>query len=233
MSHQVGLFDTPTGHWWLPLIDDAVAMTIRRGKIFEADVVAEAAKHIVPGSIVLDVGSNFGQMAVLFSRMTGQAGTVHAFEADPFVCQLLRLNVEENGAKNIVVHEGAVWHEGSKLLFYPVPDLVRFGALGSYGISPKATEGRTVPSITIDSLDLPADISFMKIDVQGSDLYAMMGADRTIAENRMPILFEFEACLQDDFGTSFRDYEALIARMRYRIDKIIGEYNYLIRPAPP
>jgi hypothetical protein len=70
----------------------------------------------------------------------------------------------------------------------------------------------------------------MKIDVQGSDLYAMMGAERTISQNRMPILFEFESLLQDDFGTTFADYEALIEKMRYQISKKIGEYDYLITP---
>jgi FkbM family methyltransferase len=233
MGHEVGHFETPTGRWWLPLIDDIVATTMRRGLIFESEVVAEASKHIVPGSTVLDLGSNFGQMALLFSRKTGPSGVVHAFEADPFVCHLLRLNVEANAATNIVVHETAVWRESGQTLFYPVPDLVRFSAFGSYGIDPKATGGRTVTSTAIDSLDLPSNISFMKIDVQGSDLFAMEGAVRTIKRNKMPILFEFETSLQNDFGTSFGDYEALIATLQYRIEKVIGGYNYLIKPTQP
>ena len=230
-SRRLELFETTTGRWWLPALDsDPVISTIRRGDIFDADVVAEAELHIRPGSTVLDLGSNFGQMAVLFSRMTGPTGVVHAFEADPFICQALRKNVEANDAKNVIVHEAAVWHMDGRSLFYPEQDLVRFGALGSYGIDPNATKGRTVPSITIDSLNLPANISFMKIDIQGSDLYAMMGAERTISQNRMPILFEFESLLQDDFGTTFADYEALIEKMRYQISKKIGEYDYLITP---
>lgn len=230
-SRRLEFFETATGRWWLPPLDsDPVISTMRRGGIFDADVVAEAELHIRSGSTVLDLGSNFGQMAVLFSRMTGPSGIVHAFEADPFICQALRKNIEANDAKNVVVHEAAVWHMDGRPLFYPEQDLVRFGALGSYGIDPNATTGRTVPSITIDSLNLPVDISFMKIDVQGSDLYAMMGAERTISQNRMPILFEFESLLQDDFGTTFADYEALIEKMRYRISKKIGEYDYLITP---
>ena len=136
----------------MPALDsDPVISTMRRGGIFDADVVAEAELHIRPGSTVLDLGSNFGQMAVLFSRMTGPTGVVHAFEADPFICQALRKNVEANGAKNVIVHEAAVWHMDGRSLFYPEQDLVRFGALGSYGIDPNATKGRTVPSITINS----------------------------------------------------------------------------------
>jgi len=230
MGHQVGYFETPTGCWWLPLSEDIVAVTMRLGNIFEPEIVAEASNHIKPGSNVLDLGSNFGQMAVLFSGMTGSSGTVHAFEADPFVCRLLRRNIEANSAANIIVHETAVWRESGQILFYPVQDFVRFNTFGAYGIDPKATTGRTVTSTAIDSLDLPGNISFMKIDVQGSDLYAMEGAIRTIERNKMPILFEFETVLQDDFGTSFRDYESLLSRLQYKIEKFIGNNNYLIKP---
>ena len=230
MGHQVGYFETPIGCWWLPLSDDAVATTMRLGHIFEPEIVAEASSHITPGSSVLDLGSNFGQMAVLFSRMTGPSGTVHAFEADPFVCHLLRRNIEANAASNIIVHETAVWRESGRILFYPVQDFVRFNTFGSYGIDPNATAGRQVTSTAIDSLDLPGNISFMKIDVQGSDLYAMEGATGTIERNKMPILFEFETLLQDDFGTSFRDYESLLARLQYKIEKVVGNNNYLIKP---
>jgi FkbM family methyltransferase len=230
-SRKLDLFETATGRWWLPAVDtDAVVSTMKAGGIFDAHVVTEAESHIRPGSIVLDVGSNFGQMAVLFSRMTGPNGVVHAFEADPFICQALRQNLEANGVTNVVVHEAAVWHTEGQSLFYPEQDFVRFASLGSYGINPNATEGRTVPSITIDSLNLPSEISFMKIDIQGSDLYAMMGATRTIEQNRMPILFEFEKLLQDDFGTTFSDYEALIKTLRYRIAKNVANEDYLIVP---
>ena len=110
-----------------------------RGEIYDAHIAEEAERHIKPGSTVLDLGSNFGQMAIIFSRMTGSSGTVHAFEADPFICEVLRKNVEENRAANVVVHEVAVWHETGKSLFYPEQDLVRFGTLGSYGIAPHFT----------------------------------------------------------------------------------------------
>ena len=233
MGHQVGYFETSTGCWWLPLSDDLIAVAMRLGNIFEPEIVAEASNHITPGSSVLDLGSNFGQMAVLFSRLTGPSGTVHAFEADPFVCHLLRRNIEANAVSNIIVHETAVWHESGQTLFYPEQDFARFGTFGSYGIDPKATAGRTVTSTAIDALDLPDNISFMKVDVQGSDLYAMEGASRTIERNKMPILFEFETLLQDDFGTSFEDYESLLARLQYKIDKVVGNNNYLIKPIAP
>lgn len=132
--------------------DDLIALTMRRGQIFEGAVAVEASCHIRPGSTVIDVGTNFGQMALLFSKMTGPSGTVHAFEADPFICRLLRLNIEANELSNIGVNEAAVWNRDGETLFYPEQDFVRFNTFGSYGIDPNATSGRTVRSMTIDKL---------------------------------------------------------------------------------
>jgi len=226
-GHEIGYFKTTTGNWWLPLIDDLIAITMRRGRIFEREVVKESAKHIRPGTAVLDVGSNFGQMAVLFSRMVGQKGKVHAFEADPFVCSLLRMNVEANKARNIIVHESAVWSESGKTLIYPVPENI--ACFGAYGIDPRASEGRAVISTAIDDLGI-GNVSFIKIDIQGSDLNAINGAAQTIKGNRSPVLFEFEQQLQAQFGTSFRDYEEVISSLGYKIKKQIMGHNYLIVP---
>jgi FkbM family methyltransferase len=198
--------------------------------VFEPEVVAEARRHIRPGTAVLDVGANFGQMAVLFARLVGEQGTVHAFEADPFVCELLRRNVAENACRNVIVHEGAVWNQANRTLIFPEPDFQRFGSYGSYGIDPRAQEGRNVRSLTIDSLEIEQSVSFMKVDVQGSDLFALQGAEDTIRRNQMPVLFEFETQFQAEFGTSFNDYTAFIAHIGYEVTGVVLGINYLISP---
>lgn len=237
MQHDVRRYVTKTGVWWLPTAPeiDLVMSAMKSDQIFEPDIVAEAERHIKHGSIVLDVGSSFGQMAVLFSRMVGPRGTVHAFEADPFVCELLRRNVAENGSQNIVVHDAAVWHTTGLKLRYPEPDFVRFGSFGSYGIDTQASAGREVTSLAIDSLALMRNVSFMKVDVQGSDLYAMMGARSTIKANRMPILFEYEEQMQGDFGTTLEDYQRFVSEIGYEVTFELGTYvqNFLIQPKRP
>lgn len=228
---NIKLFKTTNGHWWLPTNaqSDIIFQAMSQGKIFESEIINLAKKYIRPGSTVLDVGSNFGQMAVIFSKVVGKTGTVHAFEADPFVCSILRMNIKENGCHNVIVHEGAVWHETGKMLFYPDPDFKRFGTYGSYGIDPNATKGRTVQSFTIDSLNIQSPISFMKVDIQGSDLFAMKGAVETISRNQMPIIFEFEEQFQNEFGTDINDYNNFINDIHYKIDSIV-RVNYLIKP---
>jgi FkbM family methyltransferase len=231
VTDTLRLHDTPTGRWWLPdRSGDIIAAAIAAGGIYDAAVVEEAYHHIRPGTQVLDLGANFGQMAVLFARHAGRpSGMIHAFEAEPFVADTLQRNVSENAA-NVKVYNRAVWHTGGISLVFPPPDFVRFDAWGNYGIEPDMSVGRSIQSLAIDDLALYAPISFMKVDVQGADLFAMQGARQTIARHRMSILFEFEPQFQEKFGTCWNDYERFIGEIGYAITKIVDGCNYLIMP---
>lgn len=225
-------YKTPHGNFYIPrdAPNDVIVNCIKSGKIFEPEIVETARKFIKPGSAVLDVGANFGQMSMLFSEMTGDNGVVYAFEADDFVFDVLKKNIEANDRQNIEPLFGAVFNESAKNLFFPKQDFERFDAYGSYGIDPNAHTGRKVPSIAIDDLVFEKQISFMKVDVQGSDLFAMQGATRTIRSHRMPVLFEFEQQFQDEFGTSFRDYVEFVDSIGYEFVEVINEINYLVAP---
>lgn len=231
-GRPVELFPTSTGNWWLPVDDlgktDPSVAAIICGQVCDPAVVEEARLHIKPGTVVLDLGSNFGQMAVLFSKMTGPDGAVHAFEANPFVAAILRMNRKENGAENIVVHECAVWHRTGDRLVYEDPVPGRFRSYGSYGITPNASNGHATNSQAIDDLAIEGPISFIKVDVQGSDLFAMMGARKTICASRAPVIFEFESLFQEEFGTSLSQYMDFVESIGYCYTKNVSEANYLI-----
>lgn len=225
------LFETPLGKFYLPLDapNDVVINCIKEGKVFEPEIVDTAARFIKPGTTVLDVGANFGQMSLLFSKLVGDAGVVYAYEADDFVFDILKKNIEANNCTNIVPVFGAVYNESGKEFFFPKQDFERFEAYGSYGIAPKAEGGRTVTSLMIDDIDFAAPVSFMKVDVQGSDLFAMQGARRTIEKHKMPILFEYEEQFQDEFGTCFQDYVDFVRSINYTFAEIVIDINYLIK----
>lgn len=229
----VGRFDTATGSYVLPTDadGDVIVQAIRRGETFEREIVDLAQRTIVPGSVALDVGSNFGQMAIAFSRIIGPAGKVHGFEANDFVFELLKRNLSLNGAGNVVPHFGAVWEESGKELLFPDPDFKRFASYGSYGLDLKAKEGKPVKTMKIDDLDLGGKVSFIKVDIQGSDLFAMRGAKRTILRDKPILVFEFEAQFQKEFGTRFKDYTAFIEEIGYKVRETINGINYVIGPA--
>src|SRR5260221_10816911 len=88
---KLTLYKTKTGNYYLPADahQDVIANTIKKGQIFDVEIYEIAKKYIKPGTIALDIGSNFGQMAILMSKMVGESGIVHAFDADDFVFKIL------------------------------------------------------------------------------------------------------------------------------------------------
>ena len=228
----IGFYQTSHGNYFLPLnvSNDIVINCIKAGLIFEPEVVETAKRFIKKGTTVLDVGSNFGQMAIAFSKMVGENGVVYAFEADDFVFELLKKNIEANGCKNIIPVFGAVYSESGEEFFFPKQDFKRFDAYGSYGIDLTAKSGRIVKSLMIDDLEFEKPVSFMKVDAQGSDLFAMQGARHTIEKHKMPILFEFEQQFQKEFETSFQDYVEFVNSVDYKFIETILAVNYLIDP---
>jgi FkbM family methyltransferase len=232
-SKNLTLYKTITGNYYLPTdaLQDVVANSIKNNLVFEKEIVDAAAKYIKPGTIVLDVGSNFGQMSVLFSGMVGEKGIVHAFDADDWVFEILNKNIKANNREDkIIAHFGAVYNVDDKVLYFPVQDFEKFGSYGSYGIDHNSNKGREVKSLTIDSLNIEGPISFMKVDIQGGDLQAMQGAVRTIQRNRMPILFEYEYQLEEDSNLCFQDYVDFVRSINYRFFKTVNGHNYLIIP---
>ncbi len=230
----LNLYKTPTGSFYLPanLKKDLVANTIKRGSVYDEEIIELAKKYITPNSSILDVGANYGQMSVVLSKHIENVGTgkVYSFEAEPFVGEILRKNVQINNAKNIEVVLGAVHFKGGEKLVFPEPDFKRFNSYGSYGIDPLATKGRTVETLTIDSLNIKEKISFIKVDIQGSDLFALQGAKETILKNKPVIIFEFEEQFQKEFNTSFNDYVDFVKSIDYKFVEIISMVNYIIVP---
>jgi FkbM family methyltransferase len=231
-QEELAFYDTPIGKYFLPTNAprDIIIQAMKQGQYFEPEVIEIAKKYIKKDSVVLDIGSNLGQMSILFSDLVGKEGQVYAFDADDYIFEILNKNVQANQCDNIITQFGAVYHTPNLTLLFPKQDFKRFEAYGSYGIDLHAHQGREVKSITIDELNIQKSISFMKVDVQGSDLFAMQGAINTIEKHKMPILFEFEQQFQKEFNTSFQDYVDFVQAIDYKFTEIIMGINYLIVP---
>jgi FkbM family methyltransferase len=229
-TRKLSLYNTITGDYLLPEPrTDHVLQTIINNGIHDYPVVNEIMKYADRNSTILDLGSNFGQMSVMLSKHVNQGGRVFAFEADPWIYNVLLRNIQLNNCTNCTVIFGAVWDANDEILIYPDDDLVKYESFGSYGIDMTATTGLLVPSITVDSLCLD-HVSVIKVDVQGADLRAMKGAIKTINKFKPTIIFEYEPYLDKMFSTSWQDYVDFINYIDYEIIDKVAAVNLVIRP---
>lgn len=142
------------------------------------------------GDIVMDVGAHIGSFSVRSAKLVGSTGLIVAFEPDTNNFYLLKKNVALNQIKNIVLVNIALGKEiGSGCLKIPV--------LRSGNISFKKNLKGDVElkSINIMPLDVYlkgrfSRVDFLKIDVEGSELDVLKGAQETITKNLMRIVLE-------------------------------------------
>jgi len=236
------LFEIPTGKkFWFEsdmVEDDHVIRQIMGGNMFDNHVVKLLRDYIKPDSVVLDVGSNYGQMAMAFAEMAYD-GTVHAFEVNPLIYECMNRTFAENGFTNIVSHADAVWHcSGETLLLppgkhQPLPTTAAsWGVVvvdNNLGIDPELVPIK-VQSMTIDDLNLER-VDVMKFDIQGSDLHGMMGAIETIKRCKPYIIFEFDSYFTKIYPDQILDaYFVFTESIGYKVISSV-ESNYLIGPA--
>lgn len=152
------------------------------GEFSEAEVYF-FRKYIKENWTVLDVGANHGTHTVALAQMVGAWGTVHAFEPQRVLHQILCANLALNALSNTQTYQVALGREpgaiGVPRVDYNRPN--NFGAIELGGSDDK------VPVITLDSLNLNS-LHFAKIDAEGAEGDIIAGGIETI--NRFkPLLY--------------------------------------------
>ena len=138
-----------------------------------------------PGDVVIDAGANVGAHTLVFSRLVGDRGMVHAYEPQPVVFTHLNSTLQLNHCVNVVTHGQGL---GSKRgdAYIPALDYDAAGNFGGVELG-QYEDGNRVVITTIDSLKLEK-CSFLKADVEGMELDVLAGASDTIDKCR-PIIY--------------------------------------------
>lgn len=132
------------------------------------------------GDHVLDCGACWGGTSLYFADMVGPSGKVTSFEFFPENIEVFERNVSENPrlAPRIDLHKAPVWRTANRPMFieYGGPAAQVYEAEKA-----KDPNARRVVSTTIDEVcqGLPR-VDFIKADIEGSELYALVGARSTL-----------------------------------------------------
>ena len=125
------------------------------------------------GDVILDCGACLGDTAVVFGNTVGKKGKVFAFDPVDTHLKVLRYNAEQNPDLNIEIIPTGV----SNNCIDADPILSEKFNPGFNSIS------RHVPLQTIDKFVSDKDlknVNFIKMDIEGSELFALEGALKTL-----------------------------------------------------
>lgn len=138
-----------------------------------------------PGSNVLDIGANIGFYTSLLSDLIGSEGHVHAFEPD--AVNFKHLAAVAGQRKNVTLVPKAVSDCSGELLIYTSPKLNvdhRTYRVGNY------KEVIAVDGVSIDDyVGGQFRVDFIKMDIQGYELHALHGMEKTIEANPDIVIF--------------------------------------------
>lgn len=185
-------------------------------------------KLLRPGMTVVDAGANVGQYTLLASTILGPTGSVHAFEPVPENFRRLSECVHLNDLANVSLNRVALWHEATTLRFDLPAD--EPNNAGSYCVVAEASRGKLIEAQALRLDDYVASakidkIDLIKMDIEGSEPFALQGARATLERDRPIILMEINRASLAGTGNS---PEALADQLRplgYRTWRIAQSAN--------
>ena len=148
---------------------------------YERENVQTLRALVHEGMTVWDVGANVGAMTLVLSRLVGPIGRVIAFEPGPRNAKALRRHV--GSRRNVEVVEAAVSSETGEAFLHG--DGRSDARLSTTGPIPVRTV--TLDSVAIDHRP-PA---IVKLDVEGHEMPALIGAQRLLQHVRPVLAVEF------------------------------------------
>lgn len=182
------------------------------------------------GAVALDIGANLGWYSLLLGRRFPRA-RIHAFEPEPRNLELLRENVRRNGLGNVTVHAAAVADRAGTMALYPYPEknMGRHSLLPIHAATPIPVAAVRLDDWLADAGIGPAEVDFVKIDVEGYEEPALRGAARLLAAGP-PILAEFAPKYIRRGGLEPRAYLDLLRGAGYAPFRFAGG---ALLPCPP
>ena len=235
-------------------------------KDIEKRLVEEVEMELLPVLVgkqdeVLDIGANFAYYTERLSRLVPE-GQVYAFEPIPFTYDVARLLVKKFRLKNVTLYQKGVGQK-TEVLRFSVPKM-SFGSISAgqahvTGRDDNAIKGTNYyvsdqneefdcEVIDIDSFLLPKlkNLSFVKIDIEGAEYFALKGMENTIRQFKPVILIEivpqflkgfsietpfFQQYIEQDLGYGIYEYDKQAKKLALLAGPLVKDRNYLLIPS--
>jgi FkbM family methyltransferase len=143
---------------------------------------------IIPGSIVLDIGAQFGLFSLIAAQQLGNKGKVYAFEPVSSNYKILKRNIRLNQYANVIqAVPKAVGNKPGAVQFFVYKESDSH-AMYQHPTA-KVKEIISIECITIDEFIEGQSVHVIKMDIEGNEPYALEGMAKTILKSDNLTLF--------------------------------------------
>jgi len=174
------------------LENDMIGRFILRYNFWEEHLVKIYSALLNPDSVIIDAGANIGFHTVQFARLGKK---VYAFEPQPVVFNLLSTNILFNDlSQKVKQYRLGLSDKKISLNMQSTENFTESNGVINYG-----GLGVTTENLDTDKVDLikwddefadAEKIDFMKMDVQGSEIYALKGMERMLKASKPWMMLE-------------------------------------------
>jgi FkbM family methyltransferase len=193
---------------------DVISDSIAFNGVWELSLSRRVTKAAKVGGLMVDVGANLGYFSLLWAAARPD-NRVLSFEASPRNVAFFQHNATLNNLESqIQVHSVAIGKEAGPSQF----DLRSLEQTGWGGF---ATRNPSYPIIVDvirldDILDTTAEVSLLKIDIEGADTWALMGCEELLRRRQIKsIWFEQNKTRMKHLGIGLNEAEAFLKSIGY------------------
>ncbi|WP_199120914.1 FkbM family methyltransferase [Pedobacter sp. ASV28] len=175
-------------------------------------------KHVSVGDTVLDIGANIGFHTLFFSTLVGNKGKVVAFE--PVINNFNQLveNIQLNGFDNVLPINIALGNKNETLYINTAATNNNPGAYSLLDLGETKIECRVGDELS--EFGSQQKIDFIKIDVEGYELFALQGLIKTIQLYKPKIVFEYDKNYQLKAGVDPNAIFDLLTSLDYSFHEV-------------
>jgi FkbM family methyltransferase len=201
--------------------NDAIAQHIKQNKPWEPHFKTVIEHFISPGYTVIDCGANFGYNAVLMGKRLNNQGLLVAFEPQRIIHQQLNGNLILNNIFNSLTYQIALGDgTQTKTTMRPVNYEDSWVNIGDTSIG---EGGEEVNVYALDDFEFDK-VNFIKIDVQGYELFTLNGAKKLLNDSQPDLFIEIEPHQLIKFDITEIQLIDYVKSLGYRMFKINNEY---------
>lgn len=203
-----------------------------KNRLVEEPEMATLPWFVRAGDNVIDVGANFGYYTHRLAGLCG-GGKVFAFEPIPTTFDALTSIVKSFRLRNVELHPLGVADRSAEVVFeVPLQDVGTPSAgqahLGGRDNSLQGHEAyysfkdKVAVACRVVALDDPQTaprippVSFVKIDIEGAEIFALRGMRQLIQRDRPVILTEICPYFLRGFGISPEELKAFFREIKYQ-----------------